>query len=262
MRYRVEPYTLSKMRGISMSNTSNGHTLPPHHGRTNTNNFKEQEQNAQQVGFITKNAWIYARMKDDIARGVLAPGERLVVARIAQRYNVSPMPVRDALNRLSQEGFVEITPHAGATVISVDLDQLREILVVRHELEPLAAALSVDHIDSDMLLKLERMHTDMERLCAANNEDEYEAMNWAFHDIIYASSRNRTLYELIMSLWRRSCITRTVFARLPDKLPLSVEGHRQWLNGIREKNAVGVRRIVHDHLKLTMSLLGQIDEHR
>ena len=55
----------------------------------------------------TRADWVDARLRSDILSGALPPGERLVVADLADRYGVSPTPLREALRRLAAEGLVE-----------------------------------------------------------------------------------------------------------------------------------------------------------
>ena len=213
-----------------------------------------------QTEFMTKNEWVYAKLRADIFCGALTPGERLVVSRIAKAYNVSPMPVRDALNRLAQDGFIEMTPHAGATVITISGKQLQETVVIRMELEPLAASLAVPLLTEETLELLHSMHDRMRQCVDEDDRLTYEAVNWNFHDCIYAHCGNETLYALIMSLWRKSCITRTVFVRLPEKLQHSVSEHQKWLNAMSAREAGAVRDIVRLHVKHTLDRLEQLVE--
>ncbi len=211
-----------------------------------------------QPEFTTKNEWVYARLRADILCGVLSPGERLVVSRLAKSYNVSPMPVRDALNRLIQEGFVENTPHAGATVIAISGRKLHEIVTIRMEMEALAASLAAPLLNRDDLDLLESMHQQMLRCAEEDDRIRYEALNWSFHEYVYAHCGNDTLYDMVMTLWRKSCITRTVFVRLPSKLQHSVSEHRKWLDALHAGDAEAVRAIVREHIRHTLDRLEQI----
>ena len=56
--------------------------------------------------FYTKNDMLYSLLKDNLLSGAYHPGERLVVADLAAEFQVSPMPVREALQRLQQDGWV------------------------------------------------------------------------------------------------------------------------------------------------------------
>ena len=67
----------------------------------------------------TKQGMVYAALREAIMRGELPPGRRLIIAEIAQRLRVSPIPVREALQSLQAEGLVENVPHSGATAAAI-----------------------------------------------------------------------------------------------------------------------------------------------
>src|SRR5579871_5725276 len=77
-------------------------------------------------------------IQDAILSGELAPGARLTIDELARAIDLSPMPVRDALRRLAQTGFVEYLPHRGATVAPLSLDDLRDTWDARLALETVA----------------------------------------------------------------------------------------------------------------------------
>src|SRR5436190_22367358 len=85
---------------------------------------------------------VYARLRDLIVQGSLAPGSRIVETEIASRLGVSRTPVREALQRLQQEGFVNGAPGAQQsrlTVAPLTKADVHELLNIVGELEGLAA---------------------------------------------------------------------------------------------------------------------------
>lgn len=205
--------------------------------------------------WMTKSEMVYHHLRDEITSGVLRPDERLVVSAIAHQLGVSPMPVREALNRLVQEGMVQITPHAGARVASVDLARLCEIAVIRRELETLAARLAVPFMDEKLFALLDGMLEQMKACLAAEDAKGYEALNLDFHRAVYQSSRNQSLYELIMSLWERSAITRTALVRFPSQNKRSYEEHVKWIAAAKKGDVDRVADIVREHLRVTVEKL-------
>ena len=205
--------------------------------------------------WLTKSEWVYQRLREEIMSGALRPDDRLVVSAIAQQLGVSPMPVREALNRLVQEGMAQITPHSGARVASVNLTQLCEIATIRRELETLAARLAVPHMDAALFDQLEAFLRLMEKNVAPEHAKRYEKLNLEFHKAVYAYSKNQSLYDLIMSLWERSSITRTSFVRMPTQSARSFEEHKLWVAAAREGDADRVAAIVREHLRATVDKL-------
>src|ERR1043165_2621097 len=85
---------------------------------------------------------VYARLRDLIVQGLLSPGSRIIETEIAGRLGVSRTPVREALQRLQQEGFVTGTPGAQQsrlTVAPLTRADVHELLSVVGALEGLGA---------------------------------------------------------------------------------------------------------------------------
>src|SRR5678815_5398232 len=74
-------------------------------------------------------------LREEILRGVLAPGQALRQEELAERFGVSRLPVRDALLRLEAQGLVHVYPNRGAFVISLSADEVSEIYEMRILLE-------------------------------------------------------------------------------------------------------------------------------
>lgn len=87
----------------------------------------------------TREQATYDALREAILAGRWAPGEPLVGSRIADELQVSRITVANALKRLSGEGFVRLTPHKGAEVARLNPGEVREIYLMRAELEALAA---------------------------------------------------------------------------------------------------------------------------
>lgn len=95
----------------------------------------------------TRIEWVEEQMRSAILLGELSPGERLLTAQLAERFSVSPTPLREAMQRLAGEGLVEFTAQRGARVRPLSVEDCQEIAELRHLLEPRAlrdAALAGD----------------------------------------------------------------------------------------------------------------------
>lgn len=186
--------------------------------------------------FATKNNYIYENLKDDIVEGRLRPGERIVIPEVSNRYNVSPMPVREALGRLQQDGLIEIIPHVGARVKLFDIEQFKEIMTIRIELEVLATRMAIPFINEERITRLETLYQEMVECVKTRDSNKYGKVNKEFHLTIYSAGPYQILNELITSLWARSENSRTVFSKVSDRLERSIVEHRDWLDAIKEEN--------------------------
>ena len=98
----------------------------------------------------TRTQWVDDRLRDAILEGELAPGMPLRAEELAQRWNVSPTPVREALQRLAGVGFVELRPQRGARVAAATIRDVEEVYELRLMLEPVALRESLVRADADL----------------------------------------------------------------------------------------------------------------
>jgi DNA-binding GntR family transcriptional regulator len=91
------------------------------------------------VPYRTKQELVYRRLRDDIMRCQLAPGQRLVIDELARRLSMSAIPVREALHLLQSEGLVVNVPHVGATVAPIAPASVHEVFTIMEGLELVAA---------------------------------------------------------------------------------------------------------------------------
>jgi DNA-binding GntR family transcriptional regulator len=145
---------------------------------------------------ITEN--LAGLLREEIRTGALEPGSRLRQGEIAERYNVSSTPVREAFAALEKEGLLVSFPHRGVVVFQPSIDDLSEIYEIRIPLEVLAIEKAVPNIDDVELAVLERLLGEM----AASKDDSatYQQLNTDFHEQIYQAARRPKLEKLIREL--------------------------------------------------------------
>ena len=149
--------------------------------------------------YTSKGGIITDTLREKIARGELAPGTLLRQRQLAQEFNVSPTPVREALRRLESEGLVSYEVHRGSRVATVDLEEQEENFRVLAALESLAVSLACEKItvnDLDEIRALERRFAECE-----DGDRALKELNWAFHFRIYECARSPLLLSLMRLLW-------------------------------------------------------------
>jgi len=150
---------------------------------------------------ITKKEMIYNVLEEEILSGILHSGEKLNISRLAKRFEVSEIPIREALSMLESRDLIEFKPHIGATVISLSIRDVQELFEIRIELEGLATRLAADEMSLEDIRELE----ELINLSAENNEEEhhhrFEEINYDFHMKIYEKCNNTRLFNMIKDLW-------------------------------------------------------------
>src|SRR5687768_1776547 len=102
-------------------------------------------------------------LRDEVLDGTLAPGSRIRQEELAERWGVSRIPVREALQALESEGLVVLRRSSGAWVAHLEIDEAKEYYKMREQLEPLAVAESVPNLDADQLAQLRELVLEMEQ---------------------------------------------------------------------------------------------------
>ena len=132
-----------------------------------------------------------------ILTGELEPGTRLRQVELAERFNVSTTPVREAFGLLARQGLVRHDVQRGVVVFTPTVRDVLENYEIRLALEPLATELAAQRIgDAD----LERLDGVVARMRATDDGLAYLALNRDFHRAIYAAADRPRLLEIIESL--------------------------------------------------------------
>jgi DNA-binding GntR family transcriptional regulator len=141
----------------------------------------------------TRAEAVAAELRELIRTGVYAPGDRLRQVELAERFDVSTTPLREALLALAQEGIVSQDPNRGFVVFAPSPDDLAEIYAIRVPLEVMAtesAAGRLTQADLDGLAEiLAEMRTETSR--------RYVELNDEFHSRIYAAAARPRLIRMI-----------------------------------------------------------------
>jgi DNA-binding GntR family transcriptional regulator len=162
----------------------------------------------------------YVSLKSALLAGRLAPGERLVLRKVADDLGISLTPVRDAVNRLVAEKVLQhggLGPAGGAVVPLLSADQFSQLMTVRSNLEPIAAAAAAAHATKAELGAVEAFLAEMKRSVKENRTEKYLEAHYKFHFGIYAMCKMPIVQEIIESAWLRCAPTLTL--ALPENIP-------------------------------------------
>jgi len=146
---------------------------------------------------------VYAQLRDALFAGRFEPGGRLVLRDLADSLGTSITPVRDAVARLVANGVLELGPRNTALVPDVGTDTLRQLIIVRTELEGRAAREAARNADEKGVAELEKRLTQMRKLIADRKLSAYLDLHRRFHFGMYEMARMPVLYEMIEGLWLR-----------------------------------------------------------
>jgi DNA-binding GntR family transcriptional regulator len=124
---------------------------------------------------------VYDTLRQAIIEGKLPPGSRLSVPLLAQQFDVSRSPVREAVQRLVSDGLATEEPHRGAGVAVLDPTELVPLYEIREVLEGLAARLAAQHASDDELEQLADAHREHAAALDRGKASHHASLDLAFH---------------------------------------------------------------------------------
>ena len=132
-------------------------------------------------------------LRDAIRGGILKPGEWLKENDLADELLVSRTPVREAIRKLEQEGYVVTVPRRGAYVASVSIRDINEIFEIRAALEALACELASERITDEEQERLERLLVAIGRAIEEHDMDRIVQTDIEFHELLYQAATSDCL---------------------------------------------------------------------
>ena len=173
----------------------------------------------------------YQRIKRDIIFGDLAPGTKLKLDGLRERYQASMSTLRETLSRLASEGFVEAKDQRGFFVTPVSRDDLIEIANLRVLLECHALRLSIEKGDTDwegnLVAAHHKLHLMEQKLLAGDDskKEDWKRYDWEFHLAMIAACGSQNLLSLHAVLYDK--YLRYQMLVLTYRGEEAVEEHRQ-----------------------------------
>lgn len=160
----------------------------------------EADFGAEMNEYLPLRDVVFNTLRQAILRGELKPGERLMEVGLAKKLGVSRTPIREAIRKLELEGLVLMIPRRGAEVAEITEKSMRDVLEVRRALEVLAVSLSSERINSDQIEELKTAAEEFERSLTSDDVTRTAEADVHFHDIIYRSTENQRLIQLLNNL--------------------------------------------------------------
>lgn len=235
---------------MSDSNRSNGHKHSPPGDPVQSLDHGSSGRPRSVTQAVT------TQLRQAIVDGRFAPGAWMRQEELARAYGVSRVPIRQALHALAAEGWVTLTPYAGARVLGLSLSECVEIYLIRERLEPLALAQSIPHLTSERIETLRRLLARMEEVGESDRLGWFQ-LDTEFHlESIQAVPLPRLL-RIIESLWERAQQYRRTAMLVPESIEHSQVAHRLLMEAIERPDPGAAEQLLAWHIGWTRQLLIQ-----
>ncbi len=194
------------------------------------------------------------KLANDLAEAILAgvfpPGSKLDENQLAQRYEVSRTPVREALRQLATTGLIEFRPRRSAIVSTVTPAQLEELFIAMGEIEATCARLAAISMAPTERRRLQMVHERMGQAELQNDPSAFAEDNHLLHAMIYSGAHNAVLKDMAISLRRRLSPFRRAQFHLEGRPPRSFREHDAVVSAITRGDAAAAHAAMLHHVML------------
>lgn len=196
------------------------------------------------------NEQIAHELKGEILNGVLEPGQKISIEDLAQRWNVSTTPVRDAIRSLEASGFVKVSPRKSVFVGSMDFKAFKDVFDLRIVLECLAVEQSVERIPQTKIEKtLDTCEAALEEYKKNADLNILKHVDNLVHDLVISYSDNQKLIQIMDELHDLIDWARSMVGRQPKSYDAAIYEHIQVLKALKKKDTQAAILAMRTHLK-------------
>jgi len=228
--------------------------------------FRKQSPNQieviQPVKAPSLASLIYRQLLEAIVSAKLRPGERLVTDKIAKKLGVSAIPVREALSRLREAGFISYRKGKGAVVKELSRENLEEIMEIRLTLETMAAQKATLVRASETVDRLANVLTKLIRAIRQYDVNQMIRLNKKFHLLLYRDAGKPILIKIISGLLDRiGPYFHTAYQQIDRQyLLFDIKVHQLMFEGFRDKDPEKTARYLQQDLTESVTrIVSQLD---
>jgi DNA-binding GntR family transcriptional regulator len=213
---------------------------------------------------VTKQERVYQAIRERILSGAYGPGYRVVIDALAEEFEVSGLPVREAIRRLEAEGLVIYRPNAGAQVAPADPGLFDEEMTVLAVLEGYGTALAAPCLGAAQIARLAEINDAMAVAMSEMDSLKFGRLNQEFHGLIYEYCPNAALVGMLRDVARRlDAIRRTVFVQIPYRGSTSVAEHKELIALLKSgAPAAKIEKAAREHKLSTVASFRALQERK
>lgn len=193
---------------------------------------------------------LIAKITNDIAEGILLPGDQLEEVDLAQRFDVSRTPVREAIRAMVDRGLLETRPRKGAYVRILTPKELLDLFLVAAELEGLACRMAASSLTESAAQAIKMALDECRLAVALHDSARYRLANLAFHRAIHNAADNDALTEQLGQIQMHINAYRAMPYDIRGRLEKSVEEHSEICEAIMSSEGEKACEMMRDHMML------------
>ncbi len=197
----------------------------------------------------TTSDQIFAQLLRDILSGTVRPRDQLSERGLVRRFGASRTPVREAIKRLFEKGFLIPGPRGVAVVRDITRREVKELYALRLRLERWAAALTVRHITPTEIARLEETNRRFEKAVAERDLPKMLDIKAEFHSTQVRATRNRWLADVLVTLREKAYAVRYASWQDIGHAQQAIEVHEQMIECLRRRDRKRYEALVYEHVR-------------
>ncbi|MBP3041168.1 GntR family transcriptional regulator [Bacillaceae bacterium Marseille-Q3522] len=188
----------------------------------------------------------YEEIKKSILTGAIPLGSKIIASQLAEKYQISRTPLREALRQLQNEGLL-IPEQNGFAVIELNRNEFEDLCDCRLVLEKKLMEIITGNIADVQLQEIENVLNETENAINENDLLQILSHNAQFHQILMDCCPNKHLVQLLEHVRSLMLIYRANINKNPD--PEIVNEHKQIFHALKEQNREKVQQLIENHLE-------------
>lgn len=179
---------------------------------------------------------VFHKIRDDILNGKYKEHDELREAAIGEELGVSRTPVREAFRQLELEGLIHIVPNKGAYVTGITSKDVRDIYMIRAQLEGLCAKWATEHISEEQMQEMEENVYLAEFHASKGHTEQIASLDSRFHEIMYEACASKMLEHSLKDFHQYVYRIRKQTLAQGARSSASNDEHRKIMEAIKEKD--------------------------
>jgi DNA-binding GntR family transcriptional regulator len=187
-------------------------------------------------------------LRERILRGDYPEGEPLRQDALADELGVSRIPVREALRQLEAEGLVTFSPHRGAVVSSLSLDEIDELFELRADIECELLRRAIPKMTKEQLTRATDVLDEFQEALAAGEATRWGPLNWHFHSALYAPANRNFTMGVLQKLHQHSDRYFRMQVLLAHGGKKANQEHREIADAVKIKDVKSASQLMRAHI--------------
>lgn len=204
---------------------------------------------------LTLNDRAYSKIKQGLISGKFAPGEPLIIRKLAETYGISTTPIREALQRLVAERGLEMAQNRSIVVPLLTLATFEELTTIRVANEGVAAEIAARKFSGEALAETRGLLKSMERAISAGDGRLYITLNESFHFAIYSQANTPILFNIVRDLWVRVGPYLSFLLEADSYVPQANDAHLKIFEALERRDGVAARVFVEQDITRAATVL-------